>query len=83
MLLAHFHLMCLHLTLKQRMDVPSAVVLEVLDGIGASASAYATLREGLELRDIPKLSLDYEGPIWDDEDRVLLDESERSGSPIT
>jgi len=81
MLLAHFHLDCLRNLLKHHNYVSSAVVTEVLDGMAACTNAYALLCEGLELRENPRLSLD-ETAVWDEEDQVLLDESDRTGSPI-
>jgi hypothetical protein len=78
MLFCHFHVECLRIILRQRLDVNPSVLTSILDGMGAGSSAYATLRQGLELRKSPELPFgDSTG--WDDEDQALLDDSERSG----
>ncbi|HYL76802.1 MAG TPA: hypothetical protein VEU96_21480 [Bryobacteraceae bacterium] len=81
-LLAHFHLYCTRTVLKHRMEIPPSVMGAVLEGLDASSLAYQTIRQGMELRAVPELGL-TDDVVWDDEDQVLLDESEQTGLAIT
>jgi hypothetical protein len=78
MLFCHFHVDCLRIILRQRLDVNASVLTSILEGMGACTYAYTTLRQGLELRKSPQLPF-ADNSEWDDEDQALLDDSERSG----
>ncbi len=82
MLTCHFHLDCLRTVLRNKLEVSPPVLELIFEGMGSCAMAYATLREGLELRRSSVLALE-ESAVWDDEDQALLDESERSGTSLT
>ena len=81
MVITQFHLDCLHVILDEKVDVAGSVLEAVLDGIGACSLAYATLRNGLGLKEQSQLTLTVETP-WDDEDQVLLNESEYTRLPV-
>jgi hypothetical protein len=81
MLTTHFHLFCMRSIIKHSASIHPAIVDAVLEGLQSSSIAYATLREGLELRANPALSLD-DNIVLDEEDQALLDESEHSGSAL-
>lgn len=81
LLFAHFHLDCMRSILLHGTDIHPSVVDAVLQGLQASSLAYATIREGLELRANPELALD-ETIVLDEEDQALSDESEYAGTPL-
>lgn len=82
MALTQFHLDCLYVVLDEKLDIEASVLAAILNGIGACSLAYATLREGPTFGEQSLLPL-TDDRMWDEEDQVLLNESEYTGLPVT
>ena len=70
-----FHLDCVVSAIRHDKSIPPGVLDEISDGLRAAVNAYATAREGLNLRQAPALPETIEPTGWDEEDQELLDDS--------
>ena len=69
-----FHLDCLTLSMHCHKPIYPEARDEIADGLRAAVNAYASVKQGLELRN-PVMEPVLARPEWDDEDQELLDSS--------
>ncbi len=73
---ARFHLECLLKSMQLHRPIYPDVLPIIIDGLRAAVNAYAWARQGLDLRK-PHHESEIAPVEWDEEDRALLEESDR------